>query len=119
MTKAFHIIVKANHKMTKVDHIMTKGGRIMISARYDIFKPHIIHQQMHITLSTLYNENTTSHNDKISYSTCTLLIFVIRIKVPMFLHYFFVIYKINDNFHFLCLFEQKNEFCPLGMCFLS
>ena len=56
MTKAFHIIVKANHKMTKVDHIMTKGGPIMISARYDIFKPHIIHQQMHITLSTLYNK---------------------------------------------------------------
>ena len=52
MTKAFHIIVKANRTMTKVDHIMAKGGHIMINARYDKFKPHIIHQQMHITLIT-------------------------------------------------------------------
>ena len=58
MTKAFHIIVKANRTMTKVDHIMAKGGHIMINARYDKFKPH---QQMHITLSTLHNENSTHH----------------------------------------------------------
>ena len=52
MTKALHIILKENHTMTKVDHITTTVGRILINGRYDKFKPHIIHQQMHITLIT-------------------------------------------------------------------
>ena len=43
---------------------------------------------------------------------CGLLIFVIKVYDPQFLHYFFVIFKINDTFHahpcvfFACLSKR-------------